>query len=251
MDTGRPPPFKLSADGHAGCLSFEFSARQQRIVVNCGLPAHGRDNWRQISRATAAHSTVTFNDTSSCQFLDGGAWRRIYGTPIQSGPTEVSVAREEQGRGGVVVRASHDGYGRRFSVIHQRTLALSSDGNKLDGEEIFLPADHDVLPAHTLDEFAVRFHLHPSIRATRLSDGHGAVLMLPNKDVWTFDAHEDRIEVEDSVYLAGLDGPRRTAQLVIYGRAREIARVRWTLSLMPPGAAGRRPLRPEQASLPL
>ena len=26
---------------------------------------------------------------------------------------------------------------------------------------------------------------------------------------------EDRIDVEDSVYLAGLDGPRRTVQVVI------------------------------------
>jgi uncharacterized heparinase superfamily protein len=251
MDTGCPPPFPLSADGHAGCLSFEFSARGQRVIVNCGLPAHGRDNWRQISRATAAHSTVTFNDTSSCQFLDGGAWRSTFGTPIMSGPTQVTATREEQDRGAVLLRTSHDGYAGRFSVVHHRTLALSADGNRLDGEEVFMPADHGTLPAHALDEFAVRFHLHPSIKATRLSEGHGAVLMLPNKDVWTFDAHEDRIEVEDSVYLAGLDGPRRTVQLVIYGRAREVARVGWTIFHMPPGAAGRRQARPEQASLPL
>jgi uncharacterized heparinase superfamily protein len=251
MDTGNPPPFALSADGHAGSLSFEFSARGQRIIVNCGLPAHGRDNWRQISRATAAHSTVTFNDTSSCEFLDGGAWRRTYGTPIHSGPTHVTVEREEHERGGHLVRASHDGYARRFSVIHQRTLTMSGDGNRIEGEEMFFPANHDMLPAHALDEFAIRFHLHPSIKATRLSDGRGAVLVLPNKDVWTFDVPEDRIEVEDSVYLAGLDGPRRTVQLVIYGRAREITRLAWTLYHVPPGAGGRRPPRAEQPSLPL
>ena len=41
------------------------------------------------------------------------------------------------------------------------------------------------------------------------------MLMMPNKEVWTFSAHEDRVELEDSVYLAGSDGPRRTAQIVI------------------------------------
>jgi uncharacterized heparinase superfamily protein len=249
MDTGTPPPFNLSADGHAGCLSFEFSARGQRIVVNCGLPAHGRDNWRQVSRATAAHSTVTFNDTSSCQFLEGGAWRRVYGTPISTGPAHVEIAREVPERGGIVLRASHDGYARRFSVVHHRALTLSGDGLRLEGEEVFLPVGHDLLPAHAHDEFAVRFHLHPSIRATRITDGRGAVLVLPNKDVWTFDAHEDRLEVEDSVYLAGLDGPRRTVQLVIYGHAREIPRVSWTLSFTPPNAS-RRPPRTEQAGPP-
>ncbi len=72
MDTGGPPPAEVSADAHAGCLSFELSSNQQRIIVNCGMPATGRDNWRQVSRATAAHSTVTFNDTSSCRFLEFG-----------------------------------------------------------------------------------------------------------------------------------------------------------------------------------
>ena len=47
------------------------------------------------------------------------------------------------------------------------------------------------------------------------------MLMLPNKEVWTFNAYEDRVELEESVYLAGPDGPRRTVQIVIYGRARK------------------------------
>src|SRR5207248_9087431 len=32
MDTGRAPPIEVSQEAHAGCLSFEFSARQSRIV---------------------------------------------------------------------------------------------------------------------------------------------------------------------------------------------------------------------------
>ena len=79
------------------------------------------------------------------------------------------------------------------------------------------------------DQFAVRFHLHPAIKASRLADGHGAMLVLPNRDVWTFNAYEDRVELEESVYLAGTDGPRRTLQIVIYGRARKVLRVQWTL----------------------
>ena len=35
-----------------------------------------------------------------------------------------------------------------------------------------------------------------------------------------------RVEIEESVYLAGTDGPRRTVQIVIYGHARETAAVR-------------------------
>jgi len=41
------------------------------------------------------------------------------------------------------------------------------------------------------------------------------MLVLPNRDVWTFEALDDTVELEDSVFLAGNDGPRRTAQIVI------------------------------------
>ena len=69
----------------------------------------------------------------------------------------------------------------------------------------------------------MRFHLHPAVKANRLTDGRGVMLMLPNREVWTFNAYEDRVELEESVYLAGTDGPRRTVQIVIYGRARKSA----------------------------
>src|SRR5262249_54567377 len=59
MDSGRAPPMGVSQEAHAGCLSFELSTRLNRIVVNCGLPLIGRDSWRQVARATAAHSTAT------------------------------------------------------------------------------------------------------------------------------------------------------------------------------------------------
>jgi len=232
MDTGGPPPLEVSADAHAGCLAFEFSSKQQRIIVNCGMPAAGRENWRQVARATAAHSTVTFSDTSSCRFLDSASFRRLFGVPIIDGPHQVTVARDNEDRA-TVLRAMHDGYAERFGILHERLVSLSADGNTLNGEDVFLPAAGNVSPGGAEDRFAVRFHLHPAIRASRQSDGHGAVLLLPNKDIWNLDTHEDVVAVEESVYLAGQDGPRRAVQIVIYGRAREVQRVRWTLSHKP------------------
>jgi uncharacterized heparinase superfamily protein len=251
MDTGCPPPTTLSGDAHAGCLAFELSARQQRIVVNCGLPATGRENWRQVARATAAHSTVTLNDTSSCQFLDSSLFRRLFGTPIVAGPSYVSITREQQEDGTVLLRAAHDGYARRFRIVHHRTLEISPDGSRIDGEDVFTAPDNNALPAKARDEFAVRFHLHPSVRVSPLTDGHGAILVLPDKEMWSFDAHQDPIEIEESVYLAGRDGPRRTSQIVIAGAAAQIGRVRWTFSRSAQPAPGTRRSRTEEPELPL
>ena len=62
---------------------------------------------------------------------------------------------------------------------------------------------------------------------------------------------EDRVELEESVYLGGLDGPRRTFQIVIVGQARKVGRVHWTLSHTPQAGGGRRGGRGEEPELPL
>jgi len=250
MDTGSPPPLNVSQEAHAGCLSFELSHGLQRIVVNCGLPGTNKDTWRQVARATAAHSTVVFNDTSSCRFLESGSFKRLLGTPIVSGPQDVQVGREDR-PDAVILRASHDGYADRFKVVHQRALKLALDGSRIDGEELFVSTEGDMIPQDIPDEFAVRFHLHPTVKANKLTDGHGAMLMLPNRDVWTFNAYEDRVEIEESVYLSGTDGPRRAVQMVIYGRARRIPRVHWSLTLATSGGAGGARRRGDEPELPL
>ena len=81
--------------------------------------------------------------------------------------------------------------------------------------------------AHETD-YALRFHLHPSVKASRLSDARGVMLVLPNRDVWTFEALDDKVELEDSVFLAGNDGPRRTAQIVIRQDSRHAPSIRWS-----------------------
>jgi uncharacterized heparinase superfamily protein len=253
VDTGRAPPIAVSQEAHAGCLAFELSAKQSRIVVNCGLPATSRGGWRQVARATAAHSTVTFNDTSSARFVELGPVRRMLnGTPMIGGPRQVAVTREEA-PDTLVMRASHDGYADAFNVIHQRVLMLSADGRRLDGEDVFTPARGETVPAER-DAFAVRFHLHPAVKANRLADGRSAMLQMANKEVWTFNAYEDKVDIEESVYLAGPDGPRRTMQLVIYGRARKVMRVQWSFAphaAQAAGTGGARRGRDEEPQLPL
>jgi uncharacterized heparinase superfamily protein len=250
MDSGGSPPISVSQEAHAGCLSFELSHGLQRIVVNCGLPGSNKETWRQVARATAAHSTVVFNDSSSCRFLESGSFKRLLGTPIVSGPGNIKVSREDRDDA-VILRASHDGYAERFKVIHQRALKLAADGNRVDGEDLFASTEGDMIPQNVADEFAVRFHLHPAVKANKLTDGHGAMLMLPNRDVWTFNAYEDRVELEESVYLSGSDGPRRAVQVVIYGRARKIPRIHWSLAHVSSAGGNGARRRGEEPELPL
>jgi uncharacterized heparinase superfamily protein len=227
IDTGPPPPPSVSHDAHAGCLSFELSSGISRIVTNCGMPTTGRDNWRPFARGTAAHSTLTYHETSSCQFVEMSAMKRLlHGAPITSGPHEVESYREIV-QDGTLLTTSHDGYLAKFGVIHRRVLMVANDGGRIDGEDMLSPPQGARLKGADAD-FALRFHLHPAVKASRLSDARGVMLVLPNRDVWTFEALDDKVDLEDSVFLAGNDGPRRTAQIVIRQDARQAPSIRWS-----------------------
>ncbi len=227
MDTGPPPPASVSHDAHAGCLSFELSSGPSRIVINCGMPSTGRDSWRPFARSTLAHSTLACHETSSCQFVELSAMKRLLkGAPVISGPTNVESYREAVANG-LLLTASHNGYLARFGVVHRRVLMIAQDGSRIDGEDTLSPAPGARIKG-TETDYTLRFHLHPSVKASRLSDGRGVMLVLPSRDVWTFEALDDKVEVEDSVFLAGNDGPRRTAQIVIRQDSRHAPSVRWT-----------------------
>jgi uncharacterized heparinase superfamily protein len=252
MDTGPPPPANVSHDAHAGCLSFELSSGASRIVINCGMPSTGRDNWRGFARGTSAHSTVTYRDTSSCQFIELSAMKKLlHGAPVVSGPLNVESFREAV-TNGVLLTTSHDGYLARFGVVHRRVLMIAPDGSRLDGEDTISPPPGGRVRGNEAD-YTLRFHLHPSVKASRLSDARGVMLVLPNRDVWTFEALDDTVDLEDSVFLAGNDGPRRTAQIVVRQDLRQASSVRWSFvrSTASPAATNARRNAQREPDLPL
>ncbi|SFH00375.1 heparinase II/III family protein [Methylobacterium gossipiicola] len=231
-DVGAPPPLRDSINAGAGCLSFEFSSGPQRIVINCGLPASGPE-LRRLARSTAAHSTATVADTSSCRFLaGGGAWHERWavrwlaariGPVILRGPRDVKSERTLEPDGTRVLAARHDGYGPEFGLVHERRWRLSADGATLEGEDAFVRTGSARPKAH---EVAIRFHLHPAIAARGRTEG-GLELVSPIGEVWQMEAEGAQIAIEESVYFAGLTGARRTDQVVLYLTVMGEARVRW------------------------
>lgn len=252
MDTGPSPPASVSHEAHAGCLSFELSSGQSRIVINCGMPSTGRDGWRSFARGTPAHSTLAYSETSSCQFVEASAMKRfLHGAPIVRGPARVENLRESVASG-VLLTTAHDGYLARFGIVHRRVILMAPDGSRLDGEDTVAPAPGGRIRGSQTD-YALRFHLHPAVKANRLADARTVMLVLPNRDVWTFEALDDRVELEDSVFLAGSDGPRRTAQIVIRQDTRHAGSIRWSFVRSPasPGATAARRSAQRQPELPL
>src|SRR5260221_14687982 len=104
MDAGAPA--ELDGHPHAGPLAFEMSVGKERLIVNCGAHVAGQSDWRRRQRATAAHSTLTIDDTNSSEIL--GPAGPLAGTVGQR-PRQVGCQRDESD-GATWLELSHDGY---------------------------------------------------------------------------------------------------------------------------------------------
>jgi uncharacterized heparinase superfamily protein len=220
VDSGGPPPIAYSSEAHAGALSFEFSCGMQRIIINCGAPAGRHEDLRRAARLTAAHSTAALAETSSCRFSGPAA-----NAQIVSGPRSVTAHRHATGDGSTVLQLSHDGYARRFGLVHERSLRLAADGRTLEGLDRFTGE-----PEREGLTFVVRFHLHHSVVPRGTDRRTGFDLRLPDGTTWRFEANCP-VELDESVSLSDVFGSRATHQLLLTSRAESEVPVKWRLSL--------------------
>ena len=221
VDSGGPPPIAFSSHAHAGTLSFEFSRGIQSIIINCGAPAARHHDLRRAARRTAAHSTAILNHESSSRFSNPDADAQIV-----SGPRNVTSERHST-PDGTVLELSHDGYQRRYGLVHERRLRLAARGHILEGVDRFTgsPSQPDL-------SFAARFHLHHAV-AVHATDRRSALdLRLPDGSIWRFEANM-AVELEESVHLSDAFGSRLTHQLVLTSPVGRSDPVKWRLSLLP------------------
>jgi uncharacterized heparinase superfamily protein len=239
VDTGRPPPIDYSLDAHAGCLAFEMSVGRERLIVNCGVPRPDAISLRRLARTSAAHSTVSINDTSSCRFLTRSTAGEWFGEAIVTGPTRIDVERGAESDARVLLMR-HNGYVGRYGIIHERRLTLSDAGDRLEGVESFLTASGKPVGQNGKDTFAIRFHLHPNVRVDYTSDGRGVTMELPGGERWAFETDELEVEIEESILFSDTRGNRATDQVVIYGRVQQTPSLSWYLHRTALGGGRRR-----------
>jgi uncharacterized heparinase superfamily protein len=211
VDCGPPPPPGVDRHAHAGTLSMEMSVGRDRLIVNCGAFPAGPPEWRDASRATAAHSTMVIADTNSSELKPDGLGRR---------PVVVEAQRQEAA-GAHWLDASHDGWKKPFNAIYRRRLYMAESGEDVRGE--------DLIEAPEPQPFTLRFHLHPDVQANLQQDGATVLLRLRSGSFWRLRADGARLTLEESIYLGGIE-PRRSEQVVLTGFADESQQVKWALS---------------------
>ncbi|MDT9599599.1 heparinase II/III family protein [Sphingosinicella rhizophila] len=210
FDAAPPPSSRALSGGCASTLAFELSDGPNRIVTNCGGVGETPDALSPALikglRTTAAHSTLTLGDRNSTAIHEDGT--------LGKGVSQVELGHDETG-GVINVEATHDGYVRRYGLLHQRQLTLSGDGLELRGQDSLVPQGRrrrtEPVP------FSVRFHLAPAVEVAATADGQGALLRVRGSGAWQFRCRGGKLSIEDGLWIDGDAKPHASQQLIISG----------------------------------
>lgn len=240
MDTGGAPDRPYDRRAHLAPLAFELAVSGKRMIVNCGFNAAQPSGWRALVRETAAHSTLIIDDCSVGALVDSRAKLKAFGSAIDVAPGSSNSQRNEQD-GDVWLEASHDSYIGTTGLVHNRRLYMSDGGADIRGEDTLSVPMGGVPKFKNADfPFAIRFHLHPDVRATLSRDANSALIILPGGEGWRFRTDSGPLSLEPSIYLGRGKKPARCEQIIIQGRALsdndgqdKANRARWSIRRVP------------------
>jgi uncharacterized heparinase superfamily protein len=119
----------------------------------------------------------------------------------------------------------------RYGVSHSRQILIAPSGNLLSAEDKLSTRGLKSPDGLIAGAYAIRFHLHPSVKAQMMGDGSGVMLILRNGETWRVTSNAEETGIEESVLLADPRGPQPTSQVVLsgmMGEAREL-RLLWNI----------------------
>ena len=147
---------------------------------------------------------------------------------------------------GSILRGWQDAPAAAANIIHERDIYLGKTGADMRGEDRIRPLTGGPSQA---SRFCIRFHLHPSVKATLSKDGESVLLLLPNRNGWRFSARGAQPLLEESVYLFGQALPRQSQQITLTGEIGRQDRINWAFRRIDKRSSGSAEAG-ETASLP-
>tara|TARA_B100000989_G_scaffold1426_1_gene922 strand:- start:5 stop:1162 length:1158 start_codon:yes stop_codon:yes gene_type:complete len=189
MDVGSSPNFKYSQDYQSGALSFEIISNGKKLITNCGYYKKNNQNLNEISKSSAAHSTLTIDDNSSCKFTKRKD-KLILKTGLKVGQKN-SIFESNYWK----ISAAHDGYFKKFKSIHKRNIEFFPEKMKFVGNDKVITKKNNFN-----FKFDIRFHLEPNIKLMKTQDNKSILIELEDEG-WKFTCDNYEINIDNGLYF--------------------------------------------------
>jgi uncharacterized heparinase superfamily protein len=211
IDANNPSTMLHSRNYQAGALSFELASNGIKFICNSGSGKNLGEELSYLSSSTAAHSTLTINDTSSCIFQKNALIRKYFGNSLIE---KHNIFKQEFKNDKEFIQCiiAHDGYEKRFKILHERQITLFKSKNYIEGI--------DSLKCKSLENknltFSVRFHIHPDIRITKTM-GNDILLSSSEGEGWIFRSPQIPTKIEKNLYFGNPDNIKESSFILLEG----------------------------------
>ncbi len=216
FDAVKPSNEFINKNLHSGTLSFEFSAKKEKIITNCGSFCKFYAEKPSYLRFSAAHSTIILNNTNISELDTNKSYIRI--------PRKIDY-EYTQDSNSLIIACSHDGYKENYKKIVKRKLIISKMENFLIGQDTIAPIKLNSKKIL----YNIRFHLMPHCQTQLTNSKKKVIIKTKNLNTWVFESN-NILSIEESVYIDEDDKIKQNKQIVLSGFvSNSIIKENWSL----------------------
>ncbi len=218
MDVGASPNSNYTKDYQSGALSFEIISNGKKLISNCGYHKKINAKLNQLSKSSAAQSTLIIDDNSSCKFSKiDNAWLVKKGLKILK---KDSIFEKNYWK----INASHDGYLKKYNSVHEREIEFFPE------KMVFVGIDKIIKKKTNHNyKFDIRFHVEPNIKLMKTQDKKTILIEL-NDEGWKFTCENYDINIDNGLYFGNKNSYIENQNIFITGVSNnQIENIRWEI----------------------
>ncbi|MDC0043844.1 heparinase II/III-family protein [Candidatus Pelagibacter sp.] len=219
MDVGEPPEKKFSTNYQSGALSFEIIIGNKKLISNSGYFQNYKHQLNNLSKSTAAQSTMIIDNNSSCNFKKESNQKSMIEQGLKIIKKSIIFEKNYWS-----IKSAHDGYNKKYGVIHERQIEFFTENNKFIGNDKLIKKRN-----FKNSNFEIRFHLEPDAKVMKTQDEKSIFIEL-DKEAWKFVCEDHSVNIETGLYFGKKNSYTENKNIFISGMTQsENQTIKWEL----------------------
>ncbi len=217
IDSGSSPEFKFSEDYQSGALSFEIVSNGKKLISNCG---YNKKNIRlnQLSKSSAAQSTLIIDDNSSCKFTE------INKSLMLKKNVKIIKKKVIFEKDYWKINFSHDGYLKKYNSIHEREIEFYPSKMTFVGKDKIIKRK-----INYNYKFDIRFHMEPNVKLMKTQDNKTILIELDDEG-WKFTCDNYDIDIDNGLYFGNKNLYSENQNIFISGISNNLVEnIKWEI----------------------
>ena len=220
MDVGNSPNLNFSKDYQSGAMSFEIVSNGKKLISNCGYYNNKNIKLNELSKSTATHNTLIVDDHSSCHFKKINEHNFILNDELKILKKKIIFEKKYW-----KINTSHNGYQKKYNLIHERDIEFYPEINKFVGTDKILNKQSNFNV-----KFDIRFHLEPTVKFMKTQDNKTILIELEDEG-WKFTCENFDINIDNGLYFGNKNSYTQNQNIFISGiTSNQNENINWQLT---------------------